>query len=156
MKQLSIDTNSLHWRLASVYGPMHEDAVRAQGTDICEYTRAVLAGVVKWFLCMGLGAFVGLCLGDALAWIAAGIVTHFVDPGKPAVITVLFIGGVTAVFLWLFVTDLIRDWLYRRAKRRLEKEADGQGDDEEREPSFIVEAYRAFKDKYCVRMKIDG
>lgn len=154
MKQLSIDTSSLHWRLASVYGPMSERDVRMHGTDICEYTRAVLAGIVKWFLCIGLGAFVGLCLGDALAWIAAGIVTNFVDPGMPATVAVLVISGVTAVFLWLLVTDWIKEWLYRRAKRRLEKEADEQ-DDEEREPSFIVEAYRAFKDKYCVRMKID-
>jgi len=155
MKQLSIDTSSLHWRLASVYGPLSEWKVRNHGTDICEYTRAVLAGIVKWFLCIGLGAFAGLCLGDALAWIAAGIVTHFVSPNTPATVAVLFIGGITAVFLWFLITDLISHWLYRRAKRRLEKEA-GNQDDEEREPSFIVEAYRAFKDKYCVRMKIDG
>lgn len=154
MKPLNIDRGSLLWRLASVYGPMSERYVELNGTDICTYTRAILKGFIKFLVILGLSMFGALCVADFGAWVVAGLVESFVGPDIPAGITALFVGFLAILFGGTFIR-LVWDELmeYRYRQRRKKQLENGMDPEEEPEPSFIVEAYRSFKDKYCVPMK---
>jgi hypothetical protein len=154
MKQLNIDRGGLLWRLASVYGPMSERYVERNGTDICTYTRAILNGFIKFLLILGLSMFAALCVADFGAWVVAGLVESFVHPDIPAAIAAVAVAFLAILLGGAFIRvawDELMDYRYQqRRKKQLEN---GMDPEEEPEPSFIVEAYRSFKDKYCVPMK---
>lgn len=146
MKPFIVTEHSLHWRLASFYGPMHADVVRHHGTDICTYMRAVLNGLVKVLLITA-GCSMGAAFtADFLAWLVAGFVTSFVTPGPGAVV----IGGIVAivcgVMLWLWLKELVEDYLDKR-----EQNTDEGG----RQPSFVSQAFSSFNNKYCIPVKLE-
>jgi hypothetical protein len=118
-----------------------ENRIRPEwGTDICEYTRAVLAGtfwaVVSFSILFAVGSWALFSIYDIVNMIITGQTIEK--------ITMVFFGGVAVLSLLLGIIALKIWW-----ERRPVKEAPAKP------PSFPKVVYRKFKDKTCFRIKFN-
>jgi hypothetical protein len=110
------------------------------GTDICEYTRAVLAGMfwatVTFSILLLVGSWAAFSVYDVVNMLITGqMIEKF---------TMVFFGGV-GVLSVMFGLAFLKIWWDRRPV----KEAPAKP------PSFPKVVYRKFKDKTCFRIKFN-
>lgn len=139
-----LSSGSWHFRLATYYGPMHEWLIIRDGTDICEYTKAVLAGVRNVALIIALISAYGVSWIHFFARMLAGWPEvdefyKFLSAASPAAT-----GAITLFVAGAFTVDKLNDWRYERAKRIQAEPV--------KEPGFIKQAYISFRDKYCMKL----
>ena len=127
MKPIEISTDSWHYRLISKYD--------FPDTEICGYTKQLIMFlIVTAMLVVLLMVFVYMT-GDAIAWLIACIVNQQLIPiGEPAI-------GFFAVVIFFLIP-------YTISRVQLKRLSEGKT-----EPSFISQAYRSWKEKYCVRIE---
>ena len=135
MKAFVLDSNSWHFKLAN----FNERRIWSdEETDICEYSRAVMAGALT---------LIFLIIGAILlaVWIGASlynIYTFNAEDAKLEVWTFIFI-SITSGLLFSLGIVAIKVWLENRPVK----------DGPEEEPGFIKLAYRKVKDKTCARIE---
>jgi hypothetical protein len=157
MKKVTFSKNTLHWRLACVYGTAklknydrETDEWIEEGFydgDICSYIRACLIGLGSACLVtLGIGA-VAWTLLDILLWCVASLRVGYwcqVGMGGFMMLTVLgtlaIVGAVTGVII--------------EAKRLFKMLSNKSQDFKESEPSFVSEVYRKFKTKTCWKITV--
>lgn len=111
------------------------------GTDICEYTRAFLAGMF-WFLFVAvvstlIGVFVSFSLWNILTFMFG-----YEDTIYPfTYIFMLIVGGLLAIVAFA----MAKEWYDNRPTK----------DKPEAPPTFAKVAYRKFKDKTCFRINFN-
>lgn len=148
MKAFTLSKKSWHWRLAVTYGNHYEYDT---DTDLCTYIRHVMRGIFVALLVTAAG---GLCIsapmGSLLAWIAY-VITHGMTEMDPVAFAgAALIGGITILtgLFVLFNTDAGEEVISKvkgAVKITIPKP---------KEDSFLVLAYRSFKDKTCVRLRV--
>lgn len=146
MSTITLNTKSLHYRLATVYGGM---SVHFPARTICTYAVHTFFGIFRVLLCILAGAFVSVLLSDFLAWIAAMVMTlSWIVPDADALIIAISIFVIGGVVVTITGVVLIGNWscayLDNKRKRELVNEP---------EPGLITQAYRSWKDKVCVYIK---
>lgn len=140
--------NSIHWRLASHYGPLE---YYETNTDICRYTRAVLRGLVAViFFTFVLGAIAaGLVL--PVAYVAACMsVGIWFPPGPEVLIMPAIIVALALMAGYLFLKSW---WEDKKIEQMKAEKAQGVPT---KSPSAWTEMYRAFKQKTCFKVQIQG
>lgn len=149
MEAKTFSKNSLHWRLASVYGPMNEYAAT---TDICSYGRAVMKGALVALLILVVGGGYATGMADFGAWLVAGLIHGFTDMNVAGgVVTIINAIAIIVVSLGVACTQ-IGEWRSnRRARIRALTSAEGYV---EPEPSVYTQWYRSFKEKTCFRVSL--
>lgn len=147
MKKINLEPTGLLWRLATVYGPMCEFSALNDGADICEFTRAVLRGIISVFSILLVGSIVAVPLASAGAfWLAALVVGAMPDLDTPAILGSILVVGVAiaaaVVFLLAPLIDAINRYRYRCGRLH-----------EKKQPSQLRLMYDAWKSKYCFRIE---
>ncbi len=144
MKTLKFDKDSWHYKLANFGGVWYIEE------NICGYTRQVIRGafLAMLVLCV-VEFFLFLCVASLLivliSYIENGI--FFID----SPIYVAFISGVTIDIVVLFGYLNIEFQIQDKIKEKL-----FTSNDNKKKSNFIVEGYRAFKEKTCVRIEFSG
>lgn len=141
----TFNKTSLHYRFANTYGTLDQHVhwkSEPITVDICTYIKCVFAGVGAWGLAMVVAMFFGAVVGEMLAWWAAMIAVGEVFDPKP----VAMIGTMVLFGLWIFATAW---WIVRR-----HEDKENRSGETETPPSFIGQAWRAFKDKMCVNIEL--
>lgn len=148
MKSLNFNRDSWHYKVATELGGMPK---WFNTTNICEYSRAVVKGVVAMLVILAVCFGALYWVADTLAWWAAVITTHVFPPAVgPVILTTAvsvfcLIEGVS----WSFTK--IADWLDdRRAKKHQQAYLEPRKPD-----SFVEKAWRSWMDKTCVRVTIN-
>jgi len=140
MKTLVFNKESWHYKLARGYGH--------SCTDICTYGRQVLKGILEAVFLFFFGsAAIAACVGvvgmllflvaSFLSYVAAGLVAGVWPDPNDAII----MGGTTVIVIMGGATVLVVGRLMKmcdKSKPFIPKD------------SFIAEAYKSWKDKYCV------
>lgn len=124
-------------------------------TDICEYIRCFFRGLfwlfVTTFIICGFTTWVLVSIGNVIGTLFLG---YKIEPY--AVVFLLMLTGGAMAF---GIVGSIKWYSERQAeKNRLLREAYYRGElkePEPKEPGFLTLAYRKFKDKTCVRIKIE-
>jgi len=158
MKELNLNKNSLHFKIAAMVGyiPRTKHVDRSgdedycgNNPDICTYINFVFRGIIVLLLCGIVIAF----FGHILAHMFLGIIYSFImgewfftDMGEAAII---IFGSISAGVCIFFGTKKYTEWSYNRRieKRKADKDV------EEVKDSFIKHAYLSWKGKYCVNIK---
>jgi hypothetical protein len=133
MKAFTLSNTAWHFRLAN-YGATRiwvED-----GSDICEYTRAVFAGSFLLLLAVIAGAL-------ATVWVGLSLFNLYEVAVGAAMLELhtalfLFVMGIIGFFIGVAV---LADWYNSRPEKPPV------------EPGFVKLAYRKFKNKTCVRLE---
>jgi uncharacterized membrane protein YidH (DUF202 family) len=142
ISDMVLDKKSWHYRLANTYGDYQD---WGDGTDMCTYTKHVLRGL---FLVIATttvaGAVTGVMFDTFVAWIAWMLfIGEWVDPTLETFKGFLIIFGLVAMIMGIAG--------YVKAKEHLRRKyPTSQG------APFVVQAYRSWKDKYCVRVTFKG
>lgn len=147
MKPYFISENSWHYWVVN-FG---ERRIRASwgDTDICEYTRCFLQGLMC-LVAAAIGismvvAFVTASVINGIAWMFFG---YIIEPWT--VSFMIMIGGaVVAVCLFNLAQFMVRR---KEAIRQKRYELMEKGEYTPPPPGFLTLAYRKFKDKTCVRL----
>lgn len=132
MKAFNLSKDSWHFYIAN-FGKKRiwvED-----GSDICEYTRAVFGGMFLFLL-----AGLAICLG--IAWVAVSLYNIYdimFNGAEFLPTTVMLLGLIGAGGLLVGVAVVV-DWYHNLP------------DKPEPEPGFVKLAYRKFKNKTCFRL----
>lgn len=155
MEPVKISKDSLHFRLATVYGPLTKWDITREKVDFCGYIKAVLKGSLSALAWTVFAAAAGWALGDALAWLMSGLLHGFVKPNIAGMVAMVVIAIVAVLVAWIILDDITDDFLYswRQAKRVADKTAPKAQN--KSSPGFIKLAYRSLKDRYCVRVALD-
>jgi uncharacterized protein YqhQ len=133
MKTLNFSNKSWHYRLARVGDEYH----RRDLSNICAYTRAVLAGVFCILIALIVIGIASLFVGDFLAWIAAQVFHwQLIAPAVTAIIILCLIALLSIIFLICLAEDNLRN--------NRDKICD----------SFIGASYRSVKERWCARVEI--
>ena len=135
--------DSWHYRLAKTYG-LNDDLRWGYPTDICEYTRSIMLGMlVVVCLAIGPGILIGSIVDSILYWTFSAIVGSMIEPNIFAVLgtAVFFLSSIVGACYGL---DNLIKLLSKKHSKKIMKH---------KEPSFIVSAYRAFKEKYCFEIE---
>jgi hypothetical protein len=151
MNPVNFSRDSLHWRLATVYGDLEtyaydEDYKKeysgdAEPGNLCDYVKNVGKGLFKILLLLIASVIGSMLVGNFIAWVLAMIVTRVaLTPDPPAVFTCALILLVLCAMLFGKIYTM------RYEKKRLQRE-DGTYKD-----SFISEVYKKWKTKTCVRV----
>ena len=132
MKTLKFNRDSWHFKLVNTLFGYSVYEI----SNICSYTRAVLFSLFLVTLVAILIAFGVFLIGDFLGYLIASILNFtFIEPEGTAI----------AVMMILFISSIvgIAFLIGKFSSRTLEKVSD----------SFIGEAYKSFKGKYCAKIK---
>lgn len=138
MKELNFNKKSWHFILASADGDLKHE----HETDLCSYTRHVLIGAFLVLLVASVFAFVAFVVVNMLF-----AIVFSVSYGTVIMTETAFAGWfASAVFtVWLSIQKSIE---YLVAKRnRTVYDADHKPD------AFVVNAYKGFKDRFCIKIK---
>jgi len=151
MNTIKIKDGTWHHFLATSTGGFSRHSHR----DICAYTRCVLWGLFMWTLIVSICAviFAGAIVGpiNALCWYLfdANIGGQkWANFGTGMFGAELFGGACVGIaFLW-------ERWKAKKRRREWEIEEGRIPAPPPKPPSFIKEAYAAWKGKYCARVEI--
>lgn len=137
---MDIDRNSWHYKLASFFGFHSDYYMDAYCSDICSYTRKIImnTGITIVLALISFGLL--YVIADCLAWLAAGLIEHFVMANFWSVVFMAIVVVILVLAAILFFVERIKDFFSSRPMK-------------ERQPSFVAEAYRAMKDRYCVKLE---
>lgn len=132
MKEIVVSRDSWHYRLVEkVCGRPHD--------DICGYTRDVAWSLFVLSVGVAVACGVVASFADMFAWIAAMIATmQWIDPDQSAVFALILVIFVSVIGLMLAMIVI--------AKQRAEKLRKSQ--------SFVVEAFDAWKNKWCCKITV--
>ena len=138
MKTLNFSSTSWHYRIAT-FGDKHRCY---EVEDICSYTRKFMGGFFLLILATVSCGLVSYAISDFFTWLIACITNQtLIIPEIPAQFVICSI-ATTAGFLAIVCTALTaRDYLSIIKKNKKD--------------SFIGNAYRSFKDKYCMKVNIN-
>lgn len=161
---LELDRKSWHYRLAVNYTKKDEMELK----DVCTYTRQVLAGAVFAAIIAIVAGGAGGAIASFLAWLVVSLEYKFFFPEDPWSIvgfSLIFAFGLVTIIYHIERWRSDRKYAKRQARREYfdayYKEHGYYPDDpqakqakvvKESKPWFIVEAYKAFKNKYCLRV----
>lgn len=146
MKAFTLSKKSWHWHLAVTYG---NHCKYDTETDLCTYMRQVAVGtIVVLLLTLAGGLCLGAPFGSLLAWIVfvANYGLTEMDPVAFAGAAMIMCVALLIGIFFLFNTDAGEEVVskVKRAIRIPKPQKD----------SFLVLAYRSFKDKTCVRLNV--
>lgn len=111
------------------------------GTDICEYTRAFLAGMF-WFLFVAVvSTLIGTFVLGSLWNILAFMFGYHENIHPYTFIFILLVGSLLTLALFMHV----KEWYQNRPTKEKPKAP----------PTFAAVAYRKFKDKTCFRINFN-
>ena len=155
MKPITFSVNSWHYKMVDKViglprGYFNEDLPM----DLCTYFRKLM--LCLFMLTVAAAFIIGLViipLADLSAWVLAGLITGWTDTlgvggviiGE-AIIAVLF--GIAAGIV--FSLEALKK---RKQANRLKNREAREAGVPEPTPSIMVELYRKFKDKTCVRIE---
>lgn len=151
MQSKVFSRDSLHFRFATVYGPM-SDHSSACDTDICTYGRNVMKGMLVVFLITLFSCLFAAGVGDFLAWLVAGINYSFVELGAPGFIA-LALTSIIAM-MCAFGWTCLKAGEMRDARRQRLRDLQNADDYVEPELSVYTQWYRSFKEKTCFRLQL--
>lgn len=152
MNSASISPNSWHFRLATVYGPLDSYRTKRDGTDLCTYVRAALLGLVFVLLITTVAGAYAAGIGDAAAWLVAGMLHGFVQINETGGMSLALTGAVLVLMVGGFIWYVLYD-LSQKRKERIRNERYAMREAGEEPPiSFFESAYDSFKNKYCLML----
>jgi hypothetical protein len=146
MNAFKINRGSLHYRIAHNYGGYDKDEHRG---DICAYTRRILLGMFFIAVIIVAGALAAICVTDL--FMALGFIIFSTGSLQgPGIIAL----GVVLAFLvtaaYIYAMDKWSE--KRRAARYHRREMEEAGTP--LPDSFLSTAYKAWKDKYCMKIEL--
>ena len=131
--EISLKTKSWHYRLATAYGSL---STYAETTDICDYTRQVLKGVFIAVFMTAIISVAALCVIDMLMGIGFSIAYGVMLMNPPGLIALILIIALGIIFSIAFAADKMNETVRNT------------------QPGFVRTAYRSWKDKFCVKVKL--
>ncbi len=140
MKEITVDwKNTWHYRLATYYAYLGNQAYAHDPDDFCEYVRKTFKGLFLLVFVMACAAYVFVSpLGDLLAWLTVsiqqGMMLSIDDVGMRFIILLTIVLAFPLIAAGVY---LICKWL---DKDKLDK------------PSFSGMLYSKFKDKACFKI----
>ncbi len=145
MDTLNVSSKAWHYRFATKYASLSTYDIRFSRVDSCTYIRRVMLGLVLFF-CLSIATVIVLIpLTHLIMWLVVCAVNLSFVPLMNSEVT--FLGALEVFFgclggLVYFGTKGIT-WILDHLLLK----------DETVEPSFIVQAYRSWKNKYCIKVK---
>ena len=142
MKTLNFNKDSIHYRLANISG----DFSQLDDHDLCSYTRYVMAG----FLISMLILFLGVVAWHLLVSAVLGVIFSLVYG-----MLIFTHSGVVGSFIILFFTTffgILYILQYRKDRKRAKAKMNRELGVPPKPDSFLVNAYKGWKEKYCVRV----
>jgi hypothetical protein len=136
MKPLTINTNSWHYYLATIYGPMSRYSL---DRDLCSYTKSVFGGMLIVLLIIFMGGLVAVAAyASILGWGVASIVMHSLLPmGELAIISIVFQSClILSVLIYKFFSIIFN--IVSRASRVPVVS------------TFVSRTYQSWREKSCV------
>jgi hypothetical protein len=128
-----IQASSWHYRLLRAF------EVTITGIDSCTYRRKLL--VLLSFVTAA-AAFVLYAVGDFIGWVLGCITSTCAEPTFGAVVVIMSLGIATFVCCVAGAINLREKW---RGTHPIDPDAP---------PSFVKQAYRQWRDKYCTKVEI--
>ena len=136
MKSLTFNRNSWHYKIA-----YHIAGYRSwHGSDICTYTRYVMGALFVIFIGVALGLCVLYVLFQTLIGIVFSLMTWTWMFTELGFLGLIVLSVLSMIFSVIYIKKKIED--KNREVNRIPK-PDG----------FVKNAYKSWKEKYCVRIK---
>ena len=136
---ISLSKDSLHYRLASVYGGIRE--WEDPKTNLCTYTKNVLYGsIIAFMLTIIIGGLLGSIV-DALLWVSIGFLYSFVEISITGFVGTLVVGVLGLSAILVNTVKYIVDFFPKVKKRK--------------QPSYLRLLYSSFKEKVCFIVVLD-
>lgn len=138
--EINLSKKSWHYEIVNRYCDDYYDS-----SDLCSYARGVMSALAKLLLLSIVGALIfGYGFGDLFAWIAAVIKTAaWIEPNP----VTIFVGGIILILSILFCGVALTALFHTSKVAKKVSAVMTPAED-----SFLVQAYRGFKDKTCVRI----
>ena len=150
MKSLKFSTKSLHYRLALLW--CNDDRYKISD-NICGYFWQVLFGTVTAILMFGaICVMLSITVVFPLVYLVVALQTGIWFKPPDEMIAGLCID---AVVILVVISTMIASYLYERKERKRERDYQRMiaGEQISNNDSFIVEVYRKFKNKTCVKLE---
>ena len=147
-----LNHESWHFKLANFACDSMNRRVSRHGTNICEYTRAIMFGTF-WFL---MAVFFSGLFGVWIGYSIYDTVTCLIYGGMPVPSTFIFLGTVMSLLAMTGVYVAVEKYKEHKEAKIEQSIIDGTWKDpHKRNPSFLTLAYRKFKDKTCFRIEFE-
>lgn len=147
MKPFVFNKDSWHYWLATECGGF---TTRRDESNICEYTRKVIKGVMNFSLMAAIVLGLVYWITITVVWWVVILQHGFFEAQGPIVLTAVL--GILSVALLLMEGI---PWAYRKMKRAVYNARHSSG---YREPvkvdNFLTQAYRSWKEKTCVKVTL--
>ncbi len=147
MKPLVFNKDSWHHQLAVEWGGM---AKWEDESNICRYTRAVLSGLAKVGLLLAMVGALIYWITITIVWWVVLAMHGYVEAEGPIVLTFLI---ALVLISWVIGDVIPKQFKKLREKRKVKRHQAGLPSLPTPD-SFITKAWRAWKDKTCVRVVI--
>lgn len=140
---MDIKKDSWHYRLAYIYGSSQRDRdwFDHEASNICSYTRKVVWGAIKALIFACAIALFFSMIVDSFMYIYFMIVGPFFDVHVLGIFPLVFVAFATFSVTLIILGNLVKAGLYKLSSKNTPKK-----------PSFVIEAYKAFKGKYCSKL----
>ena len=128
MNTIKLNRNSWHYRLYDKYANNFHEPY-----DICGYTQGVILGAITVFFITLISIVASIAVGDFLLWSYFNLFVGSVGMETPAAIFLMF----AAFGVIIFGIGTFQDY-------------------SKFHDNFVTSAYRSYKDKYCIKVEVEG
>jgi len=136
MEEIVVKSNGLLYKIATFADTFRQRDL----SNICSFIRSFFIGVFYLAVAAVFILLVTAIAGQGLGWFLAGILTSFVEPQELAIVAVAMILIIAGAMVLVVFSHFIKN-----ANKDLTTLDD----------LFVVKAYRSWKDKYCVKIRIE-
>jgi hypothetical protein len=145
MKSITFNRNSLHYRLATVYGNFSD--YRESDRNFCSYSKQVLLGLFKIFIMIICASFLLIPQVIFLIWASVRLTSQqVISVDDIACVGAMFI-TIEFLFYLIFLTNKLHEHnIYLKLHVHDINEIITSN------PSFIKTWYQSIKDKTCVKI----
>ncbi len=151
MNTLKFNKNSWHYQLVrAVKDEWHIS------DNFCGYFWDVIISGSILLLMLAMTAMCLFVLVVApLLYLAVGLQYQFFEPPKEVAVGLVFDVGLLLIYVWFLVSDWLADRRELKRQKFYDEYVKNNYKKVEKKPSFVITAWRTFKDKTCFRIEFE-
>lgn len=147
---MKINRNSLHYRLARVYGPMsYSDESNVK--SICDYNKYVILGIIMMIICIIIGSLLSTIF---LLYPILGLISYFyfgLTPIELNEFPLIIIGSSVDIISLLGIgVIMLYDYSVKDKMQEIKHSLSTKF-----ESSYVYSGWKSFKDKVCIHIEFE-
>ena len=151
MNTLKFNKNSWHYQLVRVV----KDEWHISDNFCGYFWDVIISGSILLLMLAMITMCLFILVVAPLLYLAVGLQYQFFEPSKEVAVGLVLDVGLLLIYVWFLVSDWLADRRELKRQKFYDEYVKNNYKKVEKKPSFVITAWRTFKDKTCFRIEFE-